>query len=79
MVNQKYYLEDMTKFREWVRKERPKLWKKESSILHPDNAQTLIAPTVKQFLADKFIPVLKNLFTEFSPLWLYLFLKVKCV
>jgi hypothetical protein len=52
-INQKYYLVVLTKLREWVRKN--KLW-----ILHEDNAPAHNALLVKQFLADKCIPVLKH-------------------
>jgi hypothetical protein len=57
MVNQKYYLEVLTKLRERVRKKRLELWKK-SWILHQDNVSTHNTLAVKQFLADKYIPVL---------------------
>jgi hypothetical protein len=55
-----------TKFRERVKKKRPELPKKKSWILHQDNAPAHNALAVKQFLADKFIPMLEN--TGFSPL-----------
>jgi hypothetical protein len=59
-VNQKYtyYLDILTKLRECVRKKRPKLCKKKSWILHQDNEPAHNALAVKQFLADKCIPVL---------------------
>jgi hypothetical protein len=60
MVNQKYYLEVLTKLRERVRKKRLELLKKKSWILHQDNAPAHIVLTVKQFLANKCIPVLKH-------------------
>jgi hypothetical protein len=76
-VNQKYYLEVLTKLREQVRKKRPELWKKKSWILHQDNVPAHNTLTVKQFLADKCIPGPNHLppppppqFTGFSPLWL---------
>jgi hypothetical protein len=53
-VNQKYYLEVLTKLRERVRK-------KKSWILHQDNAPAHNALAVKQFLADEWIAVLENL------------------
>jgi hypothetical protein len=58
-VNQKYYLKVLTKLWERVRKKRPEFWKKKSWILHQDIAPAHIALTVKQFLADKCIPVLQ--------------------
>jgi hypothetical protein len=64
-VNQKYYLEVLTKLRERVRK---RLWKKKSWVLHEDNTPAHNALAIKQFLANKCIPVLKH-FTGFSPLW----------
>jgi hypothetical protein len=57
MVNQKYYLEILTKLWERVRKRRLELWKK-SWILHQDNAPAHSTLAVKQFLADWYIPVL---------------------
>jgi hypothetical protein len=39
-VNQKYYLEVLTKLGERVKEKRPELWKKKSWILHQDNAPT---------------------------------------
>jgi hypothetical protein len=52
-VNQNYYWEVLTKFRERVRKKRPELWKNESWILHQDNAPAHSALLVKQFLVEK--------------------------
>jgi hypothetical protein len=51
-------------------KKRPELWKKKSWILHQDNAPAHNALAVKQFLADKCIPVLNSppQFTRFSSL-----------
>jgi hypothetical protein len=69
-VNQKYYLEVLTKLRERMRKKWPELWKKKSWILHQDNAPAHNALAVKQFLADKCIPVLEpppSPYTGFSP------------
>jgi hypothetical protein len=57
-VNQKYYLEGLTKLRERMRKKRPEMSKKKSWILHQNNAPAHKALTVKQFLANKCIPVL---------------------
>jgi hypothetical protein len=59
-VNQKNYLELLTKLRERVRKERPELWKKKSRILHQEKAPAHNVLAVKQFLADKCIPVLEH-------------------
>jgi hypothetical protein len=55
-VNQRYYLEVLTKLRERLRRKRPELWKKKSWILHQDNAQTYSFLAIKQFLANKCIP-----------------------
>jgi hypothetical protein len=57
-VNQKYYFETLTKLQEWVRKKRLELWKKKSWIFHQDRVPAHSAFAVKQFLADKCIPVL---------------------
>jgi hypothetical protein len=43
-----------------VGKKRPELWKKKSLILHQDNVPAHNALAVKQFLADKCIPVLEH-------------------
>jgi hypothetical protein len=59
-VNRKYYLEVLTKLRERVRKKRWDLCKKKSCILHQNHALAHNALAVKQFLADKCIPVLQG-------------------
>jgi hypothetical protein len=55
------------------------LWKKKSWILHQDNAPAHNALAMKQFLADKCIPVLQHsLYSpDLVPYVLYLFPKVK--
>jgi hypothetical protein len=77
-VNQKYYLEVLTKLRERVIKKRSDLWKK-SWILHQDKAPAHNALTVKQFLAKKCILVLQHpLYSlDFASCDFYLFPKVK--
>jgi hypothetical protein len=60
MINQKYYLEILTKLREQVRKKISDLWKKKSWIMHQDNTPAHTALTMKQFLAGKCIPVLQH-------------------
>jgi hypothetical protein len=78
-VNQRYYLEVLTKPRERVRKKRSDFWKKKSWILHQDNAPTHNALGVKQFLADKCIPVLQHplYLPDLAPCNFYLFPKLK--
>lgn len=78
-VNQKYYKEVLIKLRERVRKKRPDLWKNGSWILHQDNAPAHNALSVKQFLADKRIPVLDHppYSPDLAPCDFYLFPKVK--
>jgi hypothetical protein len=78
-VNQKYYLEVLTKLCEQVRKKRSDLWKKKSWILHQDNAPGHNALAVKQFLAVKCIPVLQHpLYSpDLASRDFYLFPKVK--
>jgi hypothetical protein len=66
MVNQKYYLEVLTKLRERMRKKNPELWKKKSWILHQDNEPVHNALTVKQFITDKCIPLLEHPFPPYS-------------
>jgi hypothetical protein len=62
-----------------VRKKRPELWKKKSWILHADDAPAHNALAVKQFLANKCIPVLKlpPHSLDLAPCDFYLFPKLK--
>lgn len=78
-VNQKYYIEVLTKLREWVRKRRPDLWENNSWLLHQDNAPAHNAISVRQFLANKRITVLEHspYFLDLAPCDFYLFPKVK--
>jgi histone-lysine N-methyltransferase SETMAR len=80
--NPKYYLEVLTKLQERVRKKRLELWKKKSWILHQDNAPAHNTLAVKQFLADKCIPVLEQsppppYSPDLAPCDFYLFHKLK--
>jgi hypothetical protein len=74
-------MEALTKFCEWVRKKRLELWKKESWILHQDYAPALSSYTMKQFVADKCIPILKTLICspDLATCDFYLFPKMKSV
>lgn len=78
-VNQKYYIDTLIKLREKIRKKRPDSWKNDSWILHQDNAPAHNALSVKQFLADKRIPVLEHppYSPDLAPCDFYLFPKVK--
>jgi len=58
-VNQQYYTEFLTKFRECVRRKQPELWRN-GWILHQENARAHNALSVKQFLANKNITVLEH-------------------
>lgn len=80
-VNQQYYKEVLIKLRERVRKKRPDAWKNCSWILHQDNAPAHNALSVKQFLAEKCIPVLEHppYSPDLAPCDFYLFPKVKSV
>jgi hypothetical protein len=60
-----------------TRKKRPKLWKKKSRTLHQDNATSHSALAVKQFLADKRIPVPEHPHSYLAPYDFYLFSKLK--
>lgn len=74
IVNQKYYLEVLTKVQGWMRKKGLELWKKKSWIVHEGNAPTHSALNMKQHLANNCIPVLEcppPPFTRLSPLWLF--------
>jgi hypothetical protein len=59
-VNQKYYLEVLTKLGEEVGKKRSDLWKKKSWILQQAIAPANNALEVKQFSSDRCIPVVKH-------------------
>ncbi|GFU29064.1 mariner Mos1 transposase [Trichonephila clavipes] len=59
-VKQQYYIEVLRKFRDRVRKKRKITWNNITGILQQDNASVYIALSVKQFLADKLIIVLKH-------------------
>jgi hypothetical protein len=60
MGNQKYCLVILTRPWDRVRKKRPENWKKKSRILDQDSAPAHSALAVKQFLADKFPPMLER-------------------
>lgn len=51
-VNKEYYLNDMYRLREAVRKKRLELWNNNSWILHHDNASSHTA-LIHDFLANK--------------------------
>jgi hypothetical protein len=53
-------LEVLTTLPERARKKKLEMWKKKSWILHQDKAPAHNALAVKQFLADKCIPVLEH-------------------
>jgi histone-lysine N-methyltransferase SETMAR len=55
-----YYKEVLTILRQWVRRKRPEIWKKDSWILHHDNALAHNALSVKTFLVKHKIPVLEH-------------------
>jgi hypothetical protein len=78
-VNQKYYLEVLTKLRERMRTESSELRKKKSLILHEDSASAHNALAMKQFLAAKCIPVLQHPLysSDLAPYGYYLFPKLK--
>lgn len=77
-VNQHYYVEVLAKLRERIRRKRPLLWKN-GWILHQDNAPAHNALSVKQFLANKNIPVLDHppYSPDLAPCDFFLFPKVK--
>ncbi|KAA1414165.1 hypothetical protein F0U44_22385, partial [Nocardioides humilatus] len=50
-VNKEYYLEVMRRLREAIRQKRTELWKKQSWILHHDNAPAHTSMLVREFLA----------------------------
>ena len=63
-VNQRYYLEVLTRLRESVRRERPGLWP-EKWILHHDNIPVHDALRVREFLAKNSIT--KMVHPPYSP------------
>jgi hypothetical protein len=66
-----------------MRKKRSEVWKKKSWILHQVNAPAHDVLAVKQFLANKCIPMLEHTSPphspELAPCHFYLFPKVKSV
>ena len=50
-VNKEYYLEVMRRLREAIRQKHTELWKKQSWILHHDNAPAHTSMLVREFLA----------------------------
>jgi hypothetical protein len=62
-----------------MRKKRVEMWKKKSWHLHQDNAPAHNAVAMKQFLADKCIPVLQHpLYSlDLAPCDFYLFRKME--
>jgi hypothetical protein len=71
-------LEALTELQERVKKKRLELWKKKSWISHQDNGPAHNALVVKQFLADKCIPVLDSPHSpHLAPCDFYLFHKLK--
>jgi len=79
-VNQQYYIEVLTKFRERVRRKRPELWRNRW-ILYQENAPAHNALSVVQYLANKNITVLEHpLYSPDLALCdFYLFPKIKSV
>jgi len=79
-VNQKYYIEVLTKSDECVRRKQLELWRN-GWILHQDNAPTHNTLSVKQFLANKNITVLEHpLYSpDLTPCDFCLFPKIKSV
>ena len=59
-VNQVYYKEVSTNFRERVRRRRPEIWKDGSYVLHQDNAPAHNALSAKTFLTKQKITVLEH-------------------
>ena len=59
-VHQSQISSEIEKLREQVKKKRPELWNNNMLILHQDNAPAHDVLLVKQFLADKKIPVLDH-------------------
>ena len=53
MINKEYYLEVMRQLREAIHQKRTELWKKQSWILHHDNAPAHISMLVRKFLAKE--------------------------
>jgi len=78
MVNQQYYTEVLTKFREHVRRKWPELWRNRW-ILHEDNTPAHNALSVKQFLGN--ITVLEHppYSPDLAPYDFYIFPKIKSV
>ena len=78
-VNQVYYLEELKRLREKVRRKRHELFANNSWILHHDNAPAHTALPVREFLATKQITVLEHpaYSPDLAPSDFFLFPKIK--
>ncbi|CAI6344606.1 unnamed protein product [Macrosiphum euphorbiae] len=78
-VNQTYYKEVLIKLREKIRKKRPDQFQNRSWLLHHDNAPAHSALSIREFLADKQIPVVPHppYSPDLAPCDFFLFPKIK--
>jgi hypothetical protein len=59
-INEVYYKEVLTTFREGARRKRPEMWKNGSWILHYDNGPAHNSLSVKAFLVKHKIPMFEH-------------------
>ena len=78
-VNQVYYKNVLTTFRERVPRRRPDMWKNAWWILHHDNVPAQNALSVKRYLGKNNIPVMElpPYSPDLAPCDIFLFPKVK--
>ncbi|KAL4098969.1 hypothetical protein QTP88_023475 [Uroleucon formosanum] len=78
-VNQVFYKDVLMRLREKIRKKRPEKWRTETWFLHHDNAPAHSALSIREFLADKKIPVVPHppYSPDLAPCDFFLFPKLK--
>ncbi|KAL4100983.1 hypothetical protein QTP88_021004 [Uroleucon formosanum] len=78
-VNQVFYKDVLIRLRERIRKKRQEKWRNGTWFLHHDNAPAHSAPSIREFLADKKIPVVPHpLYSpDLAPCDFFLFPRLK--
>ncbi|KAL4131595.1 hypothetical protein QTP88_008888 [Uroleucon formosanum] len=78
-VNQVFYKDVLMRLREKIRKKCPEKWRTETWFLHHDNAPAHSALSIREFLADKKIPVVPHppYSPDLAPCDFFLFPKLK--
>ncbi|KAL4120451.1 hypothetical protein QTP88_013142 [Uroleucon formosanum] len=78
-VNQVFYKDVLIRLRERIRKKRPEKWRNGTWFLHHDNAPAHSALSIREFLADKKIPVVPHpsYSSDLAPCDFFLFPRLK--